>query len=389
MAGLYQHRYYPLIEEALRPIQSMKIEGKLDSTNLLDLLGIHPETFLPPASSISQRENEINTLKALVLAQFILTYMISPENEVQPIANVDELRAIFLDHVTMTSLLDQNAVKVEENPFQKFKKASPLASDNEAEWQGLLIFANYLKYAIKLLREPPNKVVSMRAAAILSGFEKCLEGGWSGLGPEAKRRHLIYHFLTGINRAPRSSKKREKHSELPPSLPTPSTPPVLPDPTVSRSSSPTLEASAFSIEQSMAMSTDSVENANQLLPIPPPLVTANIASHSSSHSIMPADVGRFFALNIKVDPGASSDDTNMTDFEMEIPRFLSIHSIGSFSRSSSVCLADIDNLIADLEGGLDFFQQEEVVEEHPPMQRQTTDEYVYEILEDWREHGVA
>lgn len=383
MAGLHQHRYYPLIEEALRPIQTMKIEGKLDSTNLLDLLGIHPEAFLPPASSISQRENEINTLKALVLAQFILSYMTSPENEVQPIASVDELRAVFLDHVTMTSLLDQNAVKYEENPFQKFKKASPLASDNETEWQGLLIFANYLKYAIKLLREPPNKVVSMRAAAILSGFEKCLEGGWSGLGPEAKRRHLIYHFLTGINRAPRSSKKREKHSEPPSSLPTPSTPPVLPPLTVSHSSSPPLEAS---IEQSMAMSTDSVENACHL-PIPPPLLPANIASHSVPHAILPTDRGRFFALNVKVEPGTSSDDTNMTDFD-EIPRFMSIQSLGSFSRSSSVCLADIDNLIADLEGGLDFFQEEEV-EEHPPMQRQTTDEYVYEILEEWREHGVA
>lgn len=302
MLSFQQHKFYSLLEEKLRAITALNVEGSLDAMNLLDRVQIDPLMVINTKASISHRENETNTLKALVLAKYIISYMTGPQDTVQIMRTVDELRNVFLDSAKMETLLEANFIKLDENPFEKFRKGITV-KESDLEWQGLLDFANYLKYALKLMRDPPNKVISMRAAAILSGFEKCLEGGWSGLGAEAKRRHLIYHFLTGIHRAPRTSKKRS-------------------EPTPPRAKQESLPVAPVALQERPQTPQQVLGSATPPPATPPPVQGAPL-SRDCSFSLL------------------------------------------SLSRNVSISLDDLDMLIADLEGDLDLFHLESVFDDYP------------------------
>lgn len=152
-------------------------------------------------STKQSNEKLSSELRALILAQHVMLYKDKPEDLVKPdtLADSDQLKAIFADEFTVHDLLTVNSLPTSKNPFSIFTDAF-----GEVEWNKMLEFANYLLYCVCLVKDN-QKVVCMRAAAILSGFDRCMTGKWTSLGNEIKRRHLIYHHVTKAVRVIRES----------------------------------------------------------------------------------------------------------------------------------------------------------------------------------------
>lgn len=147
--------------------------------------------------------DQILELKALILAYHISCYVGHEDRELTESfhQSTEELKSVFRDEQRVASLLLKNNLPTDKNPFSTYKMNR--CEFNESEWEDMVHFANWIRYGIYLSVAPPNKVVCMKAAAILTGFRKCLVGGWAKISTAVRRRHLLYQFISGDNRQSR------------------------------------------------------------------------------------------------------------------------------------------------------------------------------------------
>lgn len=151
--------------------------------------------------------DQVLEAKALVLAHFIVLYYGHEDSTLlrSLFRSPAELKTIFLDAAQVTSLLQRNSLPVDRNPFSAYEMSKFESPDEE--WEDMTRFSNVLKYGIHLTVHPPNKVVCMKAAAILTSFRKCLVGGWMKISTSVRRRHLLYQYISGDFRQRRMSGK--------------------------------------------------------------------------------------------------------------------------------------------------------------------------------------
>jgi hypothetical protein len=207
MDHLSVHPYYDLLEPKVHHyLHTQDFQRGLEVNDLLNLLHITDLQTFTKRASYPNPENEI---RSLAVALFAIKEMESMENEVHPIDSVQELKSIFLREAYVEDLLAENNLDGQKSPFNSITNSD---ASCEEEWQSLLDFANYLKYCALILHQPPNKVISMKAAALLTGYTKCLEGKWAALGGEIRRRHLIFHGITGVKRRKRSRNPKDQSS---------------------------------------------------------------------------------------------------------------------------------------------------------------------------------
>lgn len=207
MEALRKHRYFGVIEERLLAGAPTTVVAKsLHLGRILAALGIDIDTFSQSSDPATKVSVEIE-LKALVLAYFVLVFQGSETDKLKDTGKLLASCDVFKDDYMLVEILGVSNIPLEGNPFKNPEDIS------DAEWDSLLQFAHYIKYCEELLRKSPNKVISMRVAALLTGFDKCMIGNWKALGVEVKRRHAIFHFITKKRRTERGSKKRELEDE--------------------------------------------------------------------------------------------------------------------------------------------------------------------------------
>eukprot|EP01031_Cornospumella_fuschlensis_P026772 gene26772-32350_t len=207
-----KNRYYPVLQASLERITQFMIyePHSVDLSQLLSYFHIDIQRMTSRCHSPANEENEI---KALVLAKCVLVWQefhaIHDTNPHKPVLlqSDEDIKRLFADQAVVNKLFFQNHFLHEKNPF--IPLFSPRRMEGVAEeWTKLREYANYMLYVVYLLKTPPNKVVCMRCCAILTGFDKCQEGGWKGLGMDIKRRHLLFHQFTQIRRQVRVTRKK-------------------------------------------------------------------------------------------------------------------------------------------------------------------------------------
>lgn len=186
-----------ITNQVVQPMDAIKeilfgMEVDLDGqeVDLNDLVG----KVMPHLHERSIECSDVNA-KIFILVVLLEAYSDQRTNFLTP----DSLQTIMSDQ-TILEVFEQNSISDDKNPFRDV---------TGEEWQKLVDYGNHIINCQAILKHSPNKVICMKACAILTGFDNCLVGNWRSLGKAVKRRHLLFHYFTGIHRGtrPRAKKK--------------------------------------------------------------------------------------------------------------------------------------------------------------------------------------